>query len=42
MTWTCKNCGQPNFMNKDHCSNCGKSRNYGARLIRTTRIAKAK
>ena len=27
MTWTCKNCGQPNFMDKTHCSRCGKPRN---------------
>ena len=26
MTWSCKYCGQPNFMDKTHCSRCGRAR----------------
>lgn len=39
LTWTCDNCGEPNFMNRDVCAKCGASRpsRYGKIIPRKKR-----
>ena len=33
MTWTCKYCGQPNFMEDKICRHCGKGLRPGKQIL---------